>query len=148
MSSSSSSHYFELKPHTLHVVQELLDSVSRADLGNDIAALLTLTLHLLSWRQRQQLGQLAIFPTGFDAEAAAAVLGWDEGQAQAALAILYRHGLVLWSSATQQHTLHMVGGCCLLCCCYCKGVDEEHCTVQLVYYTSKIMFLRGAANCK
>ena len=53
------------------------------------------------------LTQLSVYPSGFDDDAAAAVLGGKEEQARAVLQVMYHHGLVLYDSAKRQHYLHM-----------------------------------------
>jgi len=74
--------------------------------GDETAAVLTLTLRTLGSRQQQQLAQLAVFPSSFEDERAAAVLGCDESQAYGVLSVLYAHGLVQRSSGSGQHSLH------------------------------------------
>jgi len=58
-------------------------------------------------RLRDALAQLAVFPSGWEAEGAAAVMGCDEGRATALVRQLCIHGLALYDSSTGRHYLHM-----------------------------------------
>ena len=75
--------------------------------SGDGVDLLSVTLATLDRKHQLQLASLAVFPSGFDQAAAAAVLGVEVGQAEAALKVLYGHGLVLHDTAKGQHYLHM-----------------------------------------
>lgn len=55
--------------------------------GDQTAALVKLIMHTLPRQQQQSLSQLAVFPSGFDVEGAAAVLGWSESRARAMLTV-------------------------------------------------------------
>jgi len=74
--------------------------------GDEALAALHLTLRTLGSRQQQQLAQLVVFPSSFEGEGAAAVLGCDESQAYGVLSVLCTHGLVQRSSATGRYTVH------------------------------------------
>jgi len=49
---------------------------------------------MLPRQQQHSLSHLSVFPSGFNEEGAAAVLGWDERRALAELLVFHRHGLV------------------------------------------------------
>lgn len=72
-------------------LQDLEAATAAAD---HTSSILSLTLCTLPRQQQLQLAQLAVFPSGFKEDAAAAVLGCDEARASGLLAVLFRHGLV------------------------------------------------------
>ena len=69
--------------------------------------LLLVSLRALVRSHQMALAQLSVFPSRFDTEGAAAVLGSAlEGQAGAVLRVLRQHSLVEFDSARRQHYLH------------------------------------------
>ncbi len=56
---------------------------------------------------QRALSSLAVWPSRFSDEAAAAVMSCDEAEAHATLLVLRRHGLVLHDSLKGQHYLHV-----------------------------------------
>ncbi|KAG2441974.1 hypothetical protein HYH02_009768 [Chlamydomonas schloesseri] len=86
-----------------------LESMQRGPVADrSSTSLVRVLLASLEKPQQQAAAQLSVFPSAFDEESAAAVLGLTgPGQAQALLASLYRHS-VLQRADKGQHVMHML----------------------------------------
>ncbi|KAG1657812.1 hypothetical protein FOA52_006589 [Chlamydomonas sp. UWO 241] len=73
-----------------------------------VVAIVALTIRALpDERLREALAQLSAFPSGWDPEGGAMVMGCGEVRATSLVRQLYRHGLALYDSSTGRHYLHM-----------------------------------------
>lgn len=94
------------KSHALSpadLVQQLQDKRKRVEL---VEASFSLSYELLSEELQRRWRTLAIFPTGFDAPAAAAVWRTDVDAAKDSLAELEEYSLLDWEEAARRYTLH------------------------------------------
>ena len=85
------------------LLRRLQDKQQRVDL---IAASFSLSYELLIRKLQRRWRMLAIFPTVFDALAAAAVWQTDVNAAKDALAELEEYSLLEWTEAAQRYSLH------------------------------------------
>ncbi|KAF5833549.1 hypothetical protein DUNSADRAFT_10081 [Dunaliella salina] len=105
--------------------------------GDQTAATVKLIIHSLPRQQQHSLSQLAVFPSGFDGEGAAAVLGWNESRAHAMLSVLYRHGLVLYDPRRGVHFLHMAVRTAAQTYMTAEALEQSQ--VRFVIYTLKLL---------
>ncbi len=78
--------------------------------GSSAASLVRVVLASLDKAKQQAAAQLSVFPSAFDEESAAALLGLaGPGQAHALLASLYRHNVLQRADSSRgQHMMHML----------------------------------------
>jgi tetratricopeptide (TPR) repeat protein len=101
VSASTLAEHGDLSPHSY--VQQLTDTQQRLGL---IDASLSLSFAFLRHELQQQWCLLALFPSMFDAEAAATVLELAPSLTQDVLSTLVRHSVIGWTSVTARYHLH------------------------------------------